>query len=74
MTERTWSYREITQQTEASITSLLKEAKQEPEKKHISHIWAYGIYLGWSHLTLGYQDASDAARLEKLALGSFSPR
>ena len=71
MTEKKWSYKEITQEAEARITSLLKEAKHSPEKKHVAHIWAYGIYLGWDSLTTGYQDASDAARLEALALKSF---
>lgn len=74
MTEKMWSYKEITHETEARIISLLKEAKQAPENKHVAHIWAYGIYLGWSHLTMGYQDAHDAARLEALALGSFPGR
>jgi hypothetical protein len=69
-----WSYKEITQEAEARMTSLLKEAKQVPERKHVAHIWAYGIYLGWNSLTMGYQDPKDATRLEALALGSFPTR
>lgn len=74
MAEKIWSYQEITREAEAKITSLLKEAKHVPEKKHVAYIWAYGIYLGWDNLTMGYQDASDAARLEALALESFGVR
>jgi hypothetical protein len=69
-----WSYAEITREAEAKITSLLKETKYVPERKHVAHIWAYGIYLGWYSLTMGYQDAKDAARLEALALESFPMR
>jgi hypothetical protein len=72
--EKMWSYKEITQEAEARMTSLLKEAKQVPERKHVAHIWAYGIYLGWNSLTMGYQDPKDATRLEALALGSFPTR
>jgi hypothetical protein len=72
--EKMWSYKEITQVAEARITALLKEAKQVPEKKHVAHIWAYGIYLGWDNLTMGYQEASDAARLEALALEPLGVR
>jgi hypothetical protein len=72
--DKMWSYEEITRDAEARITSLLKETRYAPEKKHVAHIWAYGIYLGWDSLTMGHQNAKDAARLEGLALESFPTR
>ena len=74
MAEKMWSYKEITQGAEDRMNSLLNEARHAPERKHVAQIWAYGIYLGWNSLTMGYQDPKDATRLEALALGSFPTR
>jgi hypothetical protein len=82
MREKTWSYKEVTEEAEQRIVSLLKEVRhiatqdQKLGQDYIAHAhaWAYGVFLGWNHLTLGYQDPSDVVRLEALAMGSASVR
>ena len=62
--EKTWSYRELTDQAEARIRSLMDPARETPLQ--LRREWAYGVFLGWQVMTMGYIDAGDISRLEAL--------
>lgn len=65
-----WSYTAITTAAEARIISLMTTDMEEGSA-HADHRrqWAYGVFLGWNSLTLGWQNDGDSARLESLATG-----
>jgi len=62
-----WSYREATDAPERRIKQLMNPARpQEPDDARIYRQWAYGVFLGWQELTMGWQDDGDSERLEAL--------
>lgn len=66
---RSWSYKAVTEAAEKRIRSLIESSNPQPSDAHKGRIyreWAYGVYLGWSALTTGWQDEGDDARLEAL--------
>jgi hypothetical protein len=71
MSQKSWTYEEITQATEDKIARLLRLAAGKPsERAMIFKDWAYGAYLGWYHLTCGWQEEGDAERMEAIAKGT----
>lgn len=66
---RSWSYKQVTESTEKQIASLAESAKKRPDDESVRlyRAWAYGVYLGWNHLTMGWQKDGDDARLNALA-------
>lgn len=68
MSSKSWNYTEVTTATIRKILKL-KEAsatRSEQEKKAYGN-WAYGIYLGWETLTMGYQKKGDEEYIRNLA-------
>ena len=69
LTEKTWSYINLTAQAEEAIRSSVLIAQQYPKKsfKYRNHTAiAWGVYWGWYATTRGWQRMGDAERLEKL--------
>ena len=64
MANRTWTYEEITAQTEVRIKGLMKLAVGDGHSGHAD--WAFGVFLAWNTLTYGWQEDGDAKRLEAL--------
>lgn len=64
-----WSYASITQAAEKEIASLAASASSlsDPSESRPYRDWAYGVYLGWCHLTLGWMADGDNDRLRALA-------
>jgi len=54
---KTWNYKEITKKAEDEITSLMKGNYRD---------WAYGVFIGWKYLTMGWMNDGDVERLEEL--------
>lgn len=63
MAKRTWTYEEITAQTEVRIKGLMERAVGG-DSGHAD--WAFGVFLAWDTLTCGWQEDGDAKRLEAL--------
>lgn len=70
--QKTWTYAELTEKTEAAIRSSIGLAQrysaESLERRHHKTV-AWGLYWGWLNLTWGCQLQGDAARLEALAEG-----
>lgn len=66
MADKKWSYQELTSETEQLIISLMETPDLASGHKVIKEQWAYGVYLGWYHTTMGWQQDSDAERMEAL--------
>lgn len=74
---KTWSYRQLTEATEARILFLanfLKEQLARTPNDRMNHItvsqvssWAYGAFNLWLVVTQGWQEPGDEQRLRKLA-------
>ena len=66
---RSWSYKQVTESTEKQIVFLADSARKRPDAESIRlyRAWAYGVYLGWDRLTMGWQKDGDSARLNALA-------
>ncbi len=62
-----WSYRQVTEATEAQIRSLVEQARSKPEEARLFRQWAYGVYLGWESLTVGWRIDGDGERMKLLA-------
>ena len=72
LTEKIWSYVNLTAQAEETIRSSVLIAQQYPKKsfKYRNHTAiAWGVYWGWYATTRGWQRMGDAERLEKLLRG-----
>jgi hypothetical protein len=64
---KTWSYAAITAAAEARIRSLTDNSQaSDPHAMRLRREWAYGVYLGWNELTLGWQNDGDDERLRTL--------
>ena len=57
---KSWTYAEITASAEAQIRRLM--AKGDPYWRQ----WAYGTYISWYALTVGWQDEGDNERLKSM--------
>lgn len=66
MTDKNWNYAQITKAAEDRIRSLMVPTDIGPDHADIRQQWAYGVYLGWYHLTTGWQQDGDSERLEAL--------
>lgn len=74
---KAWSYRQLTEATEARIHShadFLRDFLARHPNHRLNHItvtqvsgWAYGAFLLWQSVTLGWQDPRDVQRLLALA-------
>jgi len=69
---RQWTYDEITQACEREIDSILRlaERQQGSDETRNCRSWAYGAYLCWNSLTMGWQKEGDAVRIKLLAEGT----
>lgn len=63
------SYKQITEATETRIKKFMgtarKHLKGSDEQQLYLH-WAYGAYILWSDLTLGWQKDGDDEKMEAL--------
>lgn len=66
---KSWSYKKITQKAEEEITSLMRPGNDEEFDRKVRRNWAYGVFLGWRSLTMGYMNEGDYERLQKLTEG-----
>jgi hypothetical protein len=66
---RSWSYKQATESAEKQISDLAESAKKRPDDESVRlyRAWAFGVYLGWEHLTVGWQKDGDNARLQAMA-------
>jgi hypothetical protein len=66
--QKRWSYKEITTFAEASIRRFMASAQKAStaEERMWYRACAYGAYMGWYHLTCGWQENGDSERLDKL--------
>lgn len=65
---KTWSYKTITENAEKEIRALMiksKTADSEFEQR-LRNDWAYGVFLGWKKLTMGWMKDGDIERLKSL--------
>ncbi|WP_301233264.1 hypothetical protein [Pandoraea cepalis] len=69
-TFKRWSYQQVTTSAEARIRELRHGSAGVGELA--CRQWAYGVYLGWYELTVGWQKHGDAARLLALVEGDQS--
>ncbi len=65
---KTWSYKTITENAEKEIRTLMETCKVADSEfeKRLRHDWAYGVFLGWKTLTMGWMNDGDCERLESL--------
>ncbi|MEQ5844301.1 hypothetical protein N0A02_33100 (plasmid) [Paraburkholderia acidicola] len=64
MSDRLWSYREITDTAAAEIAALMEAGYgRERARRDLFAQWAVGIYKGWQSITSGSQEEGDAERL-----------
>lgn len=62
-----WSYKAITEQTEREIRRLVEEdAKLDDFTVRLRKTWAWGVFMFWNNLTMGWQKEGDSERLEAL--------
>lgn len=67
--EKGWSYSQVTESAERQIASLAKTAAEHHDEARgiwCYQDWAYGVYIGWSNLTMGWQRDGDDERLKGL--------
>lgn len=65
---RQWSYRQVTAAAETEIRQLVEQSTaKDPAERQLVRQWAYGVFLGWSSLTTGWQEVGDNERLKALA-------
>lgn len=65
---KSWNYSQITKNTENQIIAFMEDADKANDAEACKQFqnWAYGAYLAWSRLTMGWMVDGDAARLEAL--------
>ncbi|MEP6606345.1 MAG: hypothetical protein ABJA60_09555 [Nitrosospira sp.] len=65
---KTWNYTAVTKEAERRITDLMTQSRQQSEPKEAALLrhWAYGVYLLWDDLTLGWRNEGDGERMEAL--------
>ena len=65
---KTWSYKAITEKVEHEINSLMKQrsTSESDFERRMFQGWAYGVFLGWKNLTIGWMKDGDVERLESL--------
>ena len=64
---KSWNYTQITEEAERKIISLMADAdKADSDLAGVKRQWAYGVYLGWCNLCMGWMEADDNERLEVL--------
>lgn len=68
VTDKKWSYQQITEAAESRIRSLMEHVTEAtPDYQRSLHQqWAYGVFMGWQSLTMGWQQDGDSDRLEAL--------
>jgi hypothetical protein len=68
MTAKTWTYAQITKETEAKIAATMQLAatSPDPELQRLYYLSAFGAYSLWSRITSGHQRDGDNERLERM--------
>lgn len=71
LSERTWSYAQITEATETAVRECLTRAEEDRERGDgtaamIHENFAFGILMGWAAITKGSTVSRDQERLEAL--------
>jgi len=68
---KTWSYKSITTKAEADIKTMMAKGAYAADDFHrrMYRDWAYGVFLGWKNLTMGWMTDGDCERLEDLTVG-----
>lgn len=67
---KNWNYEQITDAARKRIGMFMAKAAEQTteENAKIFKQWAYGAYLMWLHLTVGFQEREDDERLQALIL------
>lgn len=66
---KTWSYAAVTKKAEEKIVSLMSQSRvmaKHPDEARVFRYFAYGVFLAWNDLTMGWQDAGDSEKMEAL--------
>lgn len=59
-----WTYEHITDKAVEQINRLMAGAEErEGEEARLFRQWAYGAYLLWDNLTIGWRNVGDGDRL-----------
>lgn len=66
MTDKTFTYAEITASAEAQIKAFMVNARKSGEVCQFHATAAWGVLWGWDRLTNGHQNPDDVVRLEAL--------
>lgn len=62
-----WTYISVTEEAEHRIVTLMEEASQlSGDEARLHQQWAYGAYLMWDSLTVGWQKDGDSERMQAL--------
>lgn len=71
-----WSYREITMSAETSIrrSMTLAQKATDPDIRRFHITSAWGMFFGWSSLTMGWMADGDRERLEQLTVFNLKAR
>ena len=72
---KTWSYKQITEEAEREIAAIMEAASKEEirARADVMEDWAYGVFLGWNSLTLGWREEGERDRMESLTRRSNKP-
>jgi len=64
---KTWSYYDVTKAASVQIAKLMLDSRDmEPERAALYQQWAYGVYLLWNDLTMGWQIPGAREQMEAL--------
>jgi hypothetical protein len=64
---KNWSYAQVTSEAEKQILDLMRRAKDMPEDDaFMVRQWAFGVFVYWDKLTLGWREPGDGERMRQL--------
>jgi hypothetical protein len=67
---RSWTYEQLTQMTRWRIQTLLERRPfATDESIRVRRQWAYGVFLAWHSITIGWQRPVDVEAMEALVNG-----
>ncbi|MEX3764511.1 hypothetical protein [Paraburkholderia phenoliruptrix] len=66
MSDKRWTYKQITDNAEAQIRSVIERASGRPDLEYLYREHARGIYEMWFTLCSGWIETTDIERLRAL--------
>jgi hypothetical protein len=64
---KNWSYAQVTSEAEKQIRDLMKKAEGMPEGDvFMVRQWAFGVFVFWDNLTMGWREPGDGDRMRRL--------